>query len=156
MRFSSGLLAIIIGALAAFALPARAQDVLEPAGLDLASAATGIVAAYVASAVSVASMVGVFKWALPLADLVPFLRWLPPLFLKGPGEKKLRPAQRNAIRTLVFALSGIGAWRGAVAPIGGEDAGVFGLVGATCLVALLAMGARELLQRAVKPRKAGA
>jgi hypothetical protein len=149
-------LAAIIGVMALLvALPALAQEPGAPAGLDFEGLLVGLVLPYVASALSVASMTGVFKWlmsALQYTRLAPFAG----LFLKAPGEKKLRPAQVAAIRVLVAALSFAGAWGGAVAPLGGESAGVFGIGGAACLVALMSMGVRDGLRATLKRRAKGA
>lgn len=110
--------------------------------IDLQGMVVGLVVPYVAHALSVASVMGVLRW------FVPQLR-------KAPGEAKLTPGQVRLVRGLCLGLSVLSTLSGRVPPLGGAEAGIPGLVGAGALVALLAMGMRDVLHNALK-RRAGA
>lgn len=108
-------------------MPAQAE-VLGPASLDLVAT---LVLPYVAHGLSVSSVLGVIRWFVP---------WLK----AAPGER-LPPEKVRVVRTLCLGLALLSTLTGKVPPLGGDEAGVFGQVGAGALVALLAMGVRDAL-----------
>lgn len=142
----------LVGAVALFVPPALAQapDVPAASGFDIEAIVVGLIVPYVATALGVSSTVGVLRWLARWLGYIPGLRWVPALLVKPEGAEKFTPAQVDALRGLVLALSAVAAWRGAVMPLGGEAAGTFGLVGATCLVALLAMTVADVLTGALR------
>lgn len=141
----------LASAIAAAGAPSTAQAV---AGLDFSAVVTELVLPYVASALSVASIMEVWRrWIAPWLGRLRWFAWLPPLFLKAPGQTKLTRTQRAVVRALVLVLALAAALTGSVTPLGGESAGVFGRIGAACLVALLAMGLRDSLRAAVRRSK---
>jgi hypothetical protein len=108
--------------------------------------AAAVVGGYIGSAFAVAGMVGVARWGARWAGYVPGLRWVPGLLTRTPGQQ-LSPGQVDAVRGLATALAVVGALRDSVVPLG---PGLWGQVGAGCLVALLSMGAAEGIKAATR------
>lgn len=153
-RLNGSLIVFLFSALGfLWSLPAHAQDVAPVApSFDLTSIVVSLIIPYVASGLSIASIIGVVKMVAKRLRRVPVLRLVASLFVKDEGATKLRPEQVDATLGLVIALAFASAWSGGIVPLGGESAGWLGRAGAACLVIALAIGSREGLRSALGRR----